>query len=57
MKVKRKPKLDKTTRTLLEAALKKHPALLEYLVVGNPKTQVVEADYEVVPHSATGRGA
>ena len=57
MKVKRKPKLDKATRALLKQALETHPDLLEYLGVNNPKTQVVDADYQVTPHTATGRGA
>ena len=57
MKAKRKPKLDKTTRALLKQALETHPDLLQYLGVGNPKTVLVEIDYQATTPKQRNRGA
>ena len=57
MKAKRKPKLDKTTRALLKQALETHPDLLQYLGVGNPKTMLIDTDYQVATPQTNRRGA
>lgn len=57
MKAKRKPKLDKTTRALLKQALETHPDLLQYLGGSNPKTMLIDTDYQVVTPQTNRRGA
>ena len=57
MKAKRKTKLDKTTRALLKRALETHPDLLQYIGVGNPKTMLIDTDYQVATPQTNRRGA